>query len=143
MAAAFGFSAGDLIMGVNLIRNIIKALNDSKGSSKEYLELICELRGLEVVLIQVESQYSLITDLGQQSALRQSVEECVTIVEKFLRSLGKYHGHLSLFGSNNKLKDSVRKMQWHLCKADELNSFRLCITLHVQRIQLMLTTIQV
>jgi uncharacterized protein YbjQ (UPF0145 family) len=58
MAAAFGFSAGDFITGINLVKDIIKALNDSRGSSKEYLEVITELRGLEVALIHVKAQYN-------------------------------------------------------------------------------------
>jgi uncharacterized protein YbjQ (UPF0145 family) len=46
MASAFGFSPGDFITTINLVKDIVKALNDSKGSSKEYLQVVVELRGL-------------------------------------------------------------------------------------------------
>lgn len=41
MAAVFGFSTNvsDFIAGIILIREIIQALSDSRGSSKEYLDL--------------------------------------------------------------------------------------------------------
>lgn len=142
MAAAFGFSTGDIIMGINLVRDIIKALNETRGSSKEYLEVVCELRGLEVALVHVKSQYSLTTQSGQRSALQLLVEECEATIKIFLKSLEKYNGHLSAFGSKIKWKDAVRKVQWHLCKADELTSFRVRIALHVQNIEMMLATLQ-
>jgi hypothetical protein len=55
MGTPFGFSAGDFITGINLVRDIIKALRDSTGSQREYLELITELRGLELALIQIKA----------------------------------------------------------------------------------------
>jgi hypothetical protein len=142
MADAFGFSTGDFINSINLVKDIIKALNDSKGSSKEYVEVIAELRGLVTALILVKTQYSETAQISQRSTIRQAVEECHTIIDDFLRSIGKYHGHLGRAGSNNKWKDAVRKVQWHLCKADELTSFRLRIASHVQNIEMLLATIQ-
>ena len=142
MAAAFGFSTGDFINSINLVKDIIKALNDSKGSSREYLEVIAELRGLETVLILVKTQYNTIAQISQKTALRQAVEDCHTCIDNFLRSIQKYHGHLTTLGSNNKWRDVVRKIQWHLCKADELSSFRLRIASQVQNIEMLLVTIQ-
>jgi len=55
MATGFGFSTGDFIAGINLVQELIKALNDSRGSSKEYLELIAELRSLETALLEVKT----------------------------------------------------------------------------------------
>ena len=57
MAAAFGFSVGDFVNGINLVKDVIKALKDSTGSSKEYLELIAELRTLESALLDVKALY--------------------------------------------------------------------------------------
>lgn len=142
MAEAFGFSIGDFINIINLVKGIIKALNDSKGSSREYLEVIAELRGLETVLILVKTQYNTTAQISQRTALRQAVEDCHTCIDDFLQSIQKYHGHLTTLGSNKKWKDVVRKIQWHLCKADELSSFRLRIASHVQNIDMLLATIQ-
>src|SRR2546421_12858839 len=47
MPIAFEFSVGDFVSGISLVRNLIKALQESGGSSREYLELIAELRSLE------------------------------------------------------------------------------------------------
>jgi hypothetical protein len=48
-------SAGDFISGIKLVKALIKALEESSGSSKEYLELIAELRTLEIALMNVKT----------------------------------------------------------------------------------------
>lgn len=142
MAAAFGFSTGDFITSINLIKDLVKALNDSRGSSKEYLEVIAELRGLEVALLHVKAQDDGIIQVNQRSALRQAVRDSQTSIENFLKSLTKYDGHLSSMGSGNRWKDAVRKIQWRLCMAEELTPFRLRIASHVQTIEMLMATIQ-
>jgi hypothetical protein len=142
MAAAFGFSTGDFITSINLVKDIIKALNDSKGSSKEYLEVIAELRGLETALLLIKIRYNETSHVDQRVALRQVVKDCEGSIDDFLESIEKYHGHLGICGTKNKWTDAVRKIQWHLCKADQLTSFRLRIASHVQNIDMLLATIQ-
>lgn len=142
MADAFGFSAGDFITGIKLVKDIIKALSDSKGSSKEYQEVIAELRNLETALKLVKEQYNQTRPTGQRTALRQALEDCHTIIDEFLMSIYKYNDHLLSGGSKNKWKDALRKIQWHLCKTDELTSFRIRIASHVQSVDMLLATIQ-
>lgn len=142
MAAPFGFSIGDFITSINLVKDIIKALDNSKGSCKEYLEVIAELRGLETVLILVKTQYSETEQISQRTALSQAIGDCHACIDDFLQSIQKYHGHLDRAGSKNRCKDAVRKVQWHLCKADDLTSFRLRIASQVQNIDMLLATVQ-
>ncbi len=54
MLPTFGFSVGDFVAGINLVRELIKALEDSAGSSAEYLALIKELYSLERALLEVK-----------------------------------------------------------------------------------------
>lgn len=124
------------------MKDIVRALNNSKGSSKEYLQVISELRGLELALIQVKAQYDDISHQGQKDALRQAVAKCDGSIKDSLDGLSKYHGHLSVIGSGNRWKDAVRKIQWRFCKAEELTNFRLRISLHVGEIEMLLATIQ-
>lgn len=143
MPVAFGFSSGDIVAGINLVREIIKALDKSKGASREYLQVIAELRGLETVLILVKHEDEKLTDINGRTALCRAVEDCRTCIDDFLKSIQKYHGYLNRAGSDNKLKDALRKVQWHLCKADELTAFRLRIASRVQNIEMLLATIHV
>ena len=54
MVTPFGFSVGDFVAGIELIRQLINALEDSAGSSSEYRDLIKELYSLERALLEVK-----------------------------------------------------------------------------------------
>lgn len=54
MTKAFGFLISDFINIINLIKDIIKALNNNKELLRKYLKIIAELRGLKTVLILVK-----------------------------------------------------------------------------------------
>jgi hypothetical protein len=142
MSTPFGFSAGDFIAGINLVRDITKALRDSTGSQREYLELITELRGLELALVQIKALYPQVQQDAQRAVLTQAVSDCQKSIESFLQGIGKYHKHLHLGGSTNRWKDGLRKVQWHLCKSDELISFRQRIAAHVASLEMLLLTVQ-
>ncbi len=51
MAVPFGFSAGDFIAALKVVKDVIDALHDSGGAGAEYRELIDELYLLETALL--------------------------------------------------------------------------------------------
>jgi Fungal N-terminal domain of STAND proteins len=143
MSAGFGFSVGDFISGIQLVRNLIKALKDSAGSSKEYLELIAELWSLESALVQVKAAYGEVQAPAQRVALGQAVQTCQQCIDDFLKSISKYHHHLNIHGTKSTIRDGFRKIQWHLTKPKEIGAFHTSIAAHVSSIQTLLVTIQV
>lgn len=74
---AFGFSFGDFVAGINLVKGVIEALNDSVGAKLQYQRLITELINLEHIAI-------------EQAALQsqQSIEDFLRRNAKFKTSLG-------------------------------------------------------
>ena len=54
MSVGFGFSVGDLIAAIGLIKVSIEAIKDGKGASAEYQLLETELDSLESGLTAVE-----------------------------------------------------------------------------------------
>ncbi len=142
MASAFGFSAGDFIAGVSCVQDLIKALHDCKSSSKEYLELISELRSLEPALREVAALEPKVSQYAQRVALLQAAAQCRKNVDNFLQGLASYQSHLRLGGSGYLLKDAFRKIQWRLCEKEKIVQFRAEINSHVQVIQVLLAAIQ-
>jgi hypothetical protein len=138
MALAFGFSAGG-ITGISLVKDLITAIQDSKGSSKEYLGLISELRGLESALLEVKK---LPFRSEQQAVLREAVVRCRTCIDDFLTAITKYHSHLRLDGSQRPWQDAIRKIQWRLTKKEDIEQFRSAIVFHAQTLQILLITTQ-
>jgi hypothetical protein len=40
MGMPFGFSVGDLIAGIGLVRSVISAFSDTRGAAQEYEQLV-------------------------------------------------------------------------------------------------------
>ena len=142
MAAFFRFSIGDFINGIHLVKEIIEALSESRGSSKEYVELSTQLDSLELALTQIESQYPDIEDNTHQVALVRAVTACSKLVYDFLQSIEKYHRSLSHKAPKSVWKETLRKIQWQLSMPEELVEFRGKISFHVNAIGMLLHTIQ-
>lgn len=143
MAVPFGFSAGDFIAAINLVRDLVKALHDSNGSSREYRELIRELHSLETVLLEVKAFDLEVEQRAKRVALRQAATQCQASIDEFLKGLAKYQPHLQMGGSTASWKDAFRKIQWHLCEKDDLLKFRAKIDFHTQTIQMLMLSVQV
>lgn len=142
MLPPFGFSVGDFLSGINLIREIIKALEDSAGSSAEYRELIKGLYSLERALLEVkalnldESQYA------QQIALRQATTQCQQTIDDFLQKIRKFQPALRTGGSRSSWRDGVRKIEWALCKKEDVEKFCAQLNAHTVSISILLMAVQ-
>ena len=112
--ATFGFSAGDLIAGINLIKDIIVALNGSRGAGPEYRELIDELYTLKKCLIEVKSLDLDDSQHAQLVAIRSAAGMCQRSIDAFGKKLVKYQPSLRTEGSGNLLKDSWKKVSIQL-----------------------------
>ena len=142
MLPPFGFSTGDFVSGINLVREILKALEDSAGSSSEYRGLIKELYALERVLLEVKHLDLEQSQCTQQIALRQAATQCQETIDLFLQTIRKFQPTLSNDVSSSRLRGSLRKIQWALCKRDDVDKFRAQISGHAASINILLMTTQ-
>jgi hypothetical protein len=140
--AGFGFSAGDFINGINLIKTLIEALHESRGSSQEFLEVINELYSLERALLEVKTMQFSGKESVQHAAILQAVALCRSSVDKFVAGISKYQPHLRIGGSSEYCLGILRKVQWRLYKRDELIRFRSEIAFHVQSIKLLMLHVE-
>jgi hypothetical protein len=115
MATGFGFST-DFIAGISLVQELINALNDSRGSSKEYLELIAELRTLETALLEVKTLDLAVEQRPQRAALRQAATQCQNSIDSFPERLGQVSsisatGRIGLRVEGHFKKDTMEILQ--------------------------------
>jgi hypothetical protein len=122
---SFGFSVGDFISGLSLVRELIKALEDGAGSGQEYRDLIRELYALERALSEVKHLQVDESLQHQKNAIEQIACQCQDDISKFLSKIDKYQPSLRLHGSGNCLKGSLRKMQWALFQKEDVLNFGL------------------
>ncbi|ROW12572.1 hypothetical protein VMCG_00071 [Cytospora schulzeri] len=119
---AFG-SFGDFLSIATLIKDIVIALDDSRGSKKKYQALIQNLGILSQVIEQVEKvyrdqRYIGGVDRAPVTALETAVSKIWQRLEDFSLKLRKYATSLSPGGSGNVLKDSARKIQFKIQEKD-------------------------
>ncbi|MCJ1481229.1 hypothetical protein MMC06_001385 [Schaereria dolodes] len=65
-------SVGDIIRVCLLVKDLITALDSSRGSSAEYQELVRELWALDRVLLEVELLVRTCSDIIELNALRET-----------------------------------------------------------------------
>ena len=147
MSAGFGFSAGDFNATLNLIGEVVKALNDRKGAVPGYKELIRELYTLEDALLRVkclrleeEQQVKLV-------ALREAAGQCQGTIDDFWKNyVKKYEASLqsnnSSCGALARLKDRYAKAKRGVFKKGDLAKFKANIASHTAFINIVLLVIQ-
>lgn len=140
MPAALSF--GDIYAVCTLIKNVCKALDQSRGASAEYRNIVSELWTLDDVLAQVNEVWGDNGDVDFQPlrvALMSAVKQCHTCIETFLEKVMKYDKSLGKETPIYDPKSSLRKIQWQACRSDELTKFRAEIIAHTTSLNVIST----
>ena len=142
MSAGFGFSIGDLIAGIKLIKTSIEAVKNAKGASSDFAALVEEIASLEDGLEATEELY---LEGGfsskQGAAIDRAVSACQKSIDDFCASIAKYQSHLR--GQASGLQASYRRIKWVLCKKEDVANFRAQVARHASSINMLLVTFQV
>ena len=141
MSVGFGFSIGDLIAGIKLIKTSVEAVNGASNASSDFAALITEIATLEDGLeaieeIQLEGKFS----SKQGVAIDRAVSACQQSIDDFCCSIAKYQPHLQKHASG--LQASYRRIKWALCKKEDVTQFRAQVARHACAISMLLNTIQ-
>ena len=148
MSAGVTFgSVGDIIALSIIVKDLVKALDDSKGSSAEYQEVIRELWALDRVLLEVELLCIKCDSTIELNALRETAhrmaDQCRRSIEAFLKKIKKYGPSLQDGGSGSIVRDTTMKIRWQVAHADDLTKFRAEINAHCSAINMLLLTASV
>lgn len=137
-------SVGDIISLSLLIKDLVKSLDKSRGSSAEYEAVIHELWSLDHALIEVEMLRQSCEQMVQLYALSATVKECAEqcrkCITKFQGQMKKYEKSLQSDGSGNFIRDTAFKLRWQVSKKEDLAKFRAEINAHCFSINMLLAT---
>lgn len=143
MPITFG-SVGDIITLSILIKDLVKSLDDSRGSSAEYQAIVRELWSLDHALLEVEVLFRSYEQNAQLTALRVTVnkcaEQCRNCITRFQEQIKKFKKGLQSGGSDSLFRDTALKVRWELSQKKELAKFRAEINTHCFSINMLLTT---
>lgn len=143
MPITFG-SVGDIISLSLLIKDLVKSLDDSRGSSAEYQAVIRELWSLDHALLEVEVLFRSCGQNIQLNALtvtaRECSEQCRKCITEFHEQVKRFGKGLRSGGSGSFLKDTALKIRWQVSEKEDLAKFRAEINAHCLSINMLLTT---
>lgn len=139
MASMFGFSAGDFLATVRLIKDIINALQSS--STSEFRELVLELHGHARALHVIEH---LEPSAGQEctiNAVKVVALMCKHPLDEFMVKLKKYEAldQMSL-NKKDRINKWKLKLQWGLTMEDEVQRIRAYMAAHIASLNTRLLT---
>lgn len=103
---SFGFSAGDFVASILLIKDVVQALDASTGAVTEVIALLSKLQSLKQAVLTSEYVYQEcgVVDMNDGASLvaktmRSSIEEerkrCDEILDSFIKSLKPYQDAFS------------------------------------------------
>ena len=92
-----GLSAGDIFLGIRLLKDSYKALSSTRGSQKQYVDAVKQLETLEICLKLAQSKLSGLDADDSRSIVARAITECGKCIEDYQRDiLSKYE---KFFGS--------------------------------------------
>jgi ferredoxin-NADP reductase len=139
---AFGFSVGDFIAGIKLVKDLIDSLDEAAGAGPAYRRLAAELRSLERALTEVKNLRIHPSQAAQKVALEQAASQCQDCIETFFCENTKFSNTLGALATKSKWRTNLCKFQWAVCKPDAVSKFRAEITGHVLTVNTLMATIQ-
>lgn len=148
MPVTFG-AVGDIISVCLLVKDVVEALDKTRGSKAEYQSLTRELWILDRTLLEIE-MFSRIHGGGatpEMEALcetaRQAVERCKGLVSEFLKSIKKYQRTFGESSKPNVIKEVAMKVRWRSMEHDSVEKFRVEIAGTSASLQMLLATASV
>ena len=143
MPITFG-SVGDIISLSLLIKDLVRSLDKSRGSSAEYQAVVRELWTLDHALLEVEvlvrSSQQTVPLNALSATVNQCAEHCRKCITTFYEHMKKFERGLKSGGSGSFLRDTAVKVRWQVSEKEDLAKFRAEINTHCLSINMLLTT---
>lgn len=141
MSVGFGFSVGDMVAGLKVIKDAVEAVKDTKGASADYAALVAEITSLQDGLEAIDDlQLSYRGLPKQQIAIERAIGACRKCVDDFTTSIAKYQPHLQNQATG--MISSYRKIRWALCKKEDVAIFRTRLERHTSSINMLILSLQ-
>ena len=105
---SFGFSVGDFVAGLSLLKSLIDALDGTYGAKAEYRGLIAQLYSLERALVAIK-EIEVQEASREYDATQQAVRGCRECIDRFILKIASYQ---SLTAGKSSIIDQVRKITW-------------------------------
>jgi len=139
VAPAFGFSIGDFIAAIHLVKKISIALKDSGGAADEYRSLYTELQQLQLVLEELRDlPTSSNASLNHYNAVRGMAYQVQVPLKAFVTKMRAYYEMLGPQADVTDWRFSKRKIQYALSMKNDVKEMRAAVTMKIVSVTLLL-----
>ncbi|KAJ4350224.1 uncharacterized protein N0V89_008845 [Didymosphaeria variabile] len=145
MPITFG-AVGDIISVCLLVKDLVDALDEARGSKAEYQSVVRELWILDRALLEID----LLTRTHENGATpelrslcetaQRAAAKCKSLVAQFLERMKKYK---RAFEDENKVKKAVMGVRWRVGEREAVERFRVEIVGTSSSLQMLLATANV
>ncbi|OSS47245.1 hypothetical protein B5807_09803 [Epicoccum nigrum] len=148
MPVTFG-SVGDIIAVCLLVKDLVEALDQARGSKAEYQSAIRELWILDRTLLEIElftkaHENASTPELrGLCETAKDAALQCKTLVSTFRERVKKYKSTFDDGEDPGLLKDVAAKVRWRIGEKDALEQFRTEIVRTSSSLQMLLAAASV
>ena len=127
---AFGFSAGDFVAAISLVRKASQALKTSGGAADEYQALSHELELLLIVLEQLRDlRPASSASQNHYNVVRGMAEEIQSPLRQFVEKIRTKFGSLGSQTSCMSWKSSKERIKWATSMQGEVGKMRAMVTM--------------
>jgi hypothetical protein len=137
--AAFGFSVGDFLAGLQLVYSVSASLKASTGSRAKFQHLISELDDLGEVLQAIKT---LPCPPGQEPRLftiQNAVTKCNEDIAAFVQKKKRYKKAFDAKAGEKWWISVSKKVSWELFEKGDISEFKDVIHGHTTNLQLRVT----
>lgn len=144
MASPFGFSAGDVLSAVNIIKQVIEALRSSSTAADESASALVTLNTVRIALQMVRDTEMTTTDGDAFRQLQECAKTCSERVLDFSQRIEKYNTALGARQDGQQsfrqmLERNTTKVRWTLAVKDDLDDLMASLTPQLATMQLLLS----
>jgi multidrug efflux pump subunit AcrA (membrane-fusion protein) len=135
---SFGFSIGDFVAIGTLIAEITSSLREAGGALSEYQELVRELEALHKALRHVDALRANSASQDHLDSIKYAALSCRQPLEEFLSKIRTYERSLGVRRGNSSLRATADKLRWSFGKKDEVRKLQSYLSIHVGTINILL-----
>jgi hypothetical protein len=122
MSAGFGFSVGDFITAISLLRKVGIALKENGGARDDYQKTIGKLETTRAILSWITTFEDCDGDSPSIHAIHSLAKLIQDDVESFLARINKYGDTLGGRKANRFGAGAISKIKWSQCVAGKVKS---------------------
>lgn len=135
----FGVSLSDIVLIADFTSRIRSAFDEVHGAQSQYKSLLESLESLEAILAGMKSLTLSDENAVFNGRLAGQTQASIGLITKFKESMKKYEKILGPNASPSRFKAPIRKIQWAINAAKDLDEFRRAIAPRLDAVKIIIS----